>query len=72
MVVYRMDFSDPDNGSHVEWHSAKADAVRQLKHLQEQRGCCAMGPEGVSRVYIPTDKYGLIRWLNCHLHKDNG
>jgi len=72
MLVYRMEFSDPDSGSLVEWHAAKADAGRRLKYLQEQRGCCATGPEGVSRVHIPTDKVGLIRWLNWHLNTDNG
>lgn len=72
MQVYRMEYHDPDDGSLLEWHSAKKDAVRRLKYLQWKRGTSPAGPEGIEKVYIPTDKDGLIRWLNFNLSTDNG
>jgi len=32
----------------------------------------AQGPEGVRLVEIPTDKEGLIEWLNANFTTDNG
>ena len=72
MKIYRCDFFDSFEGVQVTWHASKADAAKNLRYLQKARGTLANGPEGISAEEIPTDKAGLIDWLNDNLNTDNG
>lgn len=73
MKIYRCDFYDPDEGACVSWHASEAEALGELRRQQRARGTSrATGPEGVTRQIIPTDRAGLIDWLNSHFTRDNG
>lgn len=74
MKIYRCDFAEGgnDRGNLVSWHPSKQEADKNLRKLQKERGEDADGPEGVEAVEIPTDKAGLLGWLNQHFTTDNG
>jgi hypothetical protein len=72
MKIYKCVFCDAMNGSCVSWHPNKRGADAELTALRLGRGEGAAGPEGVSLVDVPTDKRGLIEWLNTNLTTDNG
>ena len=72
MKLYRCNFYDTDSGCVVSWHSSERQARAALRELQQDRGEAAQGPEGVERVEVPTDRNGLIGWLNINLVSDNG
>jgi hypothetical protein len=72
MKLYRCNCYDKDQGSLVSWHASKADAERELRKWQKDRGEDARGPEGVDAVEIPTDRRGLLAWLNANISTDNG
>jgi hypothetical protein len=56
----------PDQGNMVTWHGTKADVA---KRVAEIRGKCCRPHMPVERQEhdIPTDKAGLIDWLNENL-----
>lgn len=74
MKVYRCNFYDDANGlgQLVSWHPSRREAERALAGQRRDRGRSACGPEGVEAVEIPTDRKGLIEWLNQNLSSDNG
>lgn len=77
MRLYRCDFYDQGYGGVVvTWHGNKADANRDLRDKRKDRrkrfGSDAAGPETVTPVEVPTDRKGLIAWLNANLDTDNG
>lgn len=75
MRVYRCKFHDSDAGSLVSWHANKVEAQRTLRMLQitaHQNGKGGLGVESVEPVDIPTDKAGLLGWLNRNFDTDNG
>lgn len=71
MKLYKCTFSDDEEGSLLSWHSSRAAAQRDLRSQQRERGSAANGPEGVEVEIVPTDKAGLIRWLNIKFTRDN-
>ena len=74
MNVWKISFHDRDHGALVFWETNETAATMLLKSLQrEQRECgqVSQGVERVQRINIPTDKRGLIRWLNENYRNDN-
>lgn len=72
MKLYRVNLGDRDIGRLVEWFGNKVDAERRLRHWQRENGTDNGGfPESIEAVSVPTDKAGLIRWLNANLGTDN-
>lgn len=72
MKLWRVNVYEPFEGCCVSWHSSKEKAATFLKSEQSEREFEAAGPEGIEEVTIPTDKAGLIDWLNRNLNRDNG
>lgn len=76
MRLYRCDFEDADRGRLVSWHANKVEAQRTLRMLQatarENGQLTGIGIELVAPVDIPTDKAGLLGWLNRNFDTDNG
>ena len=72
MKVWRCDMYDSGLGALISWHPSERDARRDLAAFRRERVGPAVGPEGVTPVEIPTDKVGLLRWLNAHLTSNNG
>lgn len=72
MKIYRCTIYDRDLGTLLSWHSSRREAEQALRREQRERGEPAVGPEGVDAVEIPTDRTGLILWLNTHFDSNNG
>lgn len=72
MKVYRCRKNDADLGTLLSWHSSARQASRELRRHQKARGGAPCGPEGVELVDVPTDKAGLLTWLNINVDTDNG
>ena len=72
MKLYRCMIYDAARGTLFSWHSSRREAEQILRREQRARGEEACGPEGVNAVEIPTDRAGLLAWLNAHFNSDNG
>ena len=69
MKIYKVTHNDQNIGTVLSWHSNKADAeklVRELNHSME------FSSPYVNIVEFPTDKAGIIKWLNAYFNTDNG
>ena len=71
MKIYRCSFHDADEGLIFSWHSSKSEAVEALRSLRSERGG-GNGVEEVETLDIPTDRAGLLGWLNRTFTSDNG
>lgn len=72
MKLYRCMKNDAGLGTMLSWHANKQEAEAELRRHQKERGDTASGPEAVEAVDVPTDKAGLLQWLNSNLSSDNG
>lgn len=72
MKIYRVAFQERDLGCLLSWHSSRAAAKAALRRLRSEHGERAIGPDFIDPVEIPTDKPGLLRWLNFSVTTDNG
>lgn len=69
MKLYRAAIYDKDGGTILSWFSNRAEAERWVKTEQPTP---AHGPFGVEPVEVPTDRAGLLGWLNANMTTDNG
>ena len=73
MWVWRIDYQDPYLGHLVGWAASQRKAKAALRTaFDEYEGPADTLSGSVTRVKIPTDKSGLIGWLNTNLTTDNG
>ena len=72
MKLYRCTKNDAGIGTLLSWHASKRAADAELRRHQRERNGQACGPECVDEVIVPTDKAGLLVWLNTHVDVDNG
>lgn len=72
MNIWRCNCYDKDLGQLVSWHATRKKATEYLLNFKEERGEEPVGPEGIVLVQLPTDKHGLIHWLNDNVGTDNG
>jgi hypothetical protein len=72
MKIYRCDKYDAHLGRLVSWHASRREAERVLREFQRERDDSSVGPESVEEVQFPTNKEGLLIWLNSNLNTDNG
>lgn len=70
MKIYRAVYWDRDLGQLFSWHSNKADAQRWVRQMLESGP--SQGPAEAEAIDIPTDRKGLLEWLNANLQSDNG
>jgi hypothetical protein len=69
--IYRTAFHDADEGTILSWHSSRREAEKALRELQAGRDR-PQGVEEVEQVILPTDRAGMLRWLNARFDRDNG
>jgi hypothetical protein len=72
--IYRCNFHDTGEGVLVSWHGSKREAEKALRDLQRaarENGDGQQGPDHVKAVDLPTDKSGLLSWLNAYFNRDN-
>lgn len=68
MKIWRCTFhGDPYLGTMLSWHRSKRDAMNGRLELAED-----VTSVEVDAVEIPTDKSGLVAWLNHNFNTDNG
>jgi hypothetical protein len=69
MQLYRVTSRHAMDGTCYEWCGTKADAAAAAKKAKDDFEVESVMWEPVE---VPTDKPGLMRWLNVHLSRDNG
>jgi hypothetical protein len=72
MKIYRCNKFDADLGAMLSWHASGRAAQAELRRFQKERNEPPCGPEGVEAVDVPTDRAGLLEWLNREFNADNG
>lgn len=68
MRVYQVSFEDGDTNSTLEWFGNQRDADRSAA----ERRRAGQDPVIVRPFDVPTDKAGLLAWLNLYVTTDNG
>jgi len=63
MKVYRVQYLI-DDGWAYEWFTTKAEAKQAIKEIKDERGEDALFESEPELRVIPTDKKGLVQWLN--------
>jgi hypothetical protein len=66
MKVYRLSIQDTDLGTMLEWHPSKRAAQKARSDLEP--GTSAE----IEPIDVPTDRAGLLKWLNDNFTSDNG
>lgn len=85
MKVYQVFFRDQWLGNQMSWHATKREAAKEVARIkrdddEEARKLREENPEAsrtdrepkLSLVNVPTDKRGLLAWLNINCASDNG
>lgn len=78
MNLWRVYYHDNDEGTCYEWHPTKASAeaacrlIRTQQAEAEAAGKFQIVNAKVESVEIPTNKRGLLLWLNSQFIRDNG
>lgn len=71
MKIYRATCWDKNRGQMVSWHGTRLSAEKWIKIFRPENGE-EQGPTDWDLIDVPTDKAGLIRWLNINMNTDNG
>lgn len=70
MKLYQLIWQDQDIGTRCAWAGSKAEAKARAREIRDDGA--ARGDIDIGQIDIPTDKAGLLAWLNAHLATDNG
>lgn len=70
MKLYQVHYIDPDHGTCYEWFGQKRAACKRSLEITDQYNGEVTVTVGLTE--IPTDKAGLVEWLNHHFNTDNG
>lgn len=70
MKVYELAHMDASEGACLSWHASKNAVAHALADIRKEHGRDT--PFVVTPHDIPTDRDGLISWLNTHVTTDNG
>jgi hypothetical protein len=65
MKLYRAKHCD---GARLSWHASKRAAEKALREDETSPALCF--PEEVEQVAVPTDRAGLLDWLNRHVSSE--
>ena len=68
MIVYEVCGIAAYNGATLRWAGNKKDAKQEEKELIEEYEATHTT---ITKMEIPTDKKGLLRWLNLHVRYGN-
>ena len=71
MKVYKATLYDRDMGAVLSWFSSKQAAEAAVREHLKDIGE-SVGPSGIHAHDIPTDRAGLLHWLNNHFTRENG
>ena len=71
MNLYKVSYYTAHDGLQIAWQGS-ITAARLRRDAFEQMYGPAMGVNIIERVIVPTNKAGLLAWLNTHFNTDNG
>ncbi len=82
MKIWKCYWQDSSEGNCQSWHPNERAARKELAQIKrgdsEQHsaadfeGEASVEPCGVEAINVPTNKAGLIAWLNQNFNTDNG
>ncbi len=72
MRVWKAYWDDVSLGSMQSWHPSKNDARSAFATKKRDGDHSGADSGGYELIEIPTDKAGLINWLNRNFNTDNG
>jgi hypothetical protein len=73
MKVWNLSYHAADIGTMQEWYGSKAAALKRRAELRRASDDPDdLEPIAVSQLSIPTNKAGLLAWLNKHVDTENG
>lgn len=71
MKLYRViNFNDPDLGTTQTWFGSRAEAAKNK--AQQIRDGAIRDALTIEAEEVPTDKKGLVKWLNLNFSTNNG
>lgn len=70
MKLYKLAYDDRDNGLCLAWFIREDDAYKRVRELIGELGYTPSF--AITPIEIPTDKIGLMNWLNENVKRDNG
>lgn len=72
MILYRLDYSDPDHGIVIQWFKSKRERTAAISQLRREIPSLDSASFAMSEVTFPITKTAVVRWLNANLNRDNG
>lgn len=72
MKIYRITLSTGDEGIVQAWAGSKDEAKRKLREMKGNYEQADQMTGDIEAMDIPTDKAGLLSWLNAYFDRDNG
>lgn len=72
MLIYRIDYDDPQVGACIAWASTRPESIRRIDEIKAQNP--AARNFDITKLQIPDGRRGLAEWLNsCSFSRtDNG
>jgi hypothetical protein len=70
MIVHKLTCQHREHGVCIAWFPSKREARKRATEWKKDEDRWAVEVE--PPVNIPTDKKGLLDWLNIHMTLDNG
>jgi hypothetical protein len=73
--LYAVRFHDRDHGATLAWFPSLATAKHDLAEKRRRAKMLGLEPSGAEQVEpieVPTDRTGLLHWLNTNFNRDNG
>jgi len=71
MKLWKVSFHTAHDGMLIAWRGSLLEAQECGRQFRKKYGA-ALGPDVIDAVNIPTNKAGLLAWLNAHFNTDNG
>lgn len=69
MKIYRLAFHSRHEGLMLSWHTSKAGAAAARRALGRDLGH-PQGVDEITEIHVPTDREGLVGWLNANFNRD--
>jgi hypothetical protein len=70
--IYCVTLIDSFEGVVQGWAGSKREAKEKLAEMREDFGNPEDDNGDIEQLDFPTDKAGLLSWLNAHFTRDNG
>jgi hypothetical protein len=72
MKLYRIQAVHDEYGTMYAWAGTQANAKKAAKEMDDMHHFKLDADPTIEVVEVPTDKKGLLRWLNVYVSRCNG